>query len=486
MTKKQPRSTRREPGYQSDSSHSAGQQYSGYSSRDPQPSPYDWRYATQTQRPPYDPYRVIHQGHPGDSAPTGPIHMSHPLPRKRSRAGVMVASAAAVAVVSGGVGAVALMSHSDRSGALRAAVPAASQSATPATPAASLPAGSVEQVAAKVLPSVVKLQIKMGNGQEEGSGIVLSQDGLILTNNHVVAAAAGGGQGPSARPTAPNGLDGLDPSGQDPSGQDQSGPGGVQATATFSDGRTVPFTVVGTDPTDDIAVVRVEGVTGLTPIALGSSKDLKVGQDVVAIGSPLGLEGTVTTGIVSALQRPVATGDESTGQSSVMDAIQTDAAINPGNSGGALVNMNGELVGVNSAIASLGGGDSGPGAGGGGGQAGSIGLGFAIPVDQAKRIANELISTGTVTHASLGVQLANDTSAPGAAVAKVTAGGPAASAGLPSGVLVTKVDDRVISSSDALVAAVRSMAPGDNVTLTYQDASGASQTVQVTLGQSQA
>ncbi|CAN5514300.1 trypsin-like peptidase domain-containing protein [soil metagenome] len=476
--KKHPRSTRREPGYRPDSSHTAGQQYSGYQSHDTYPSPYDWRYATQTQRPPYDPYRVIHQGHPGDSAPTGPIHMSTPLPRKRSRAAVMVAGAAAVAVVSGGVGAVALINQTDRPGALRAAIPAASQLAAPATPAAALPAGSVEQVAAKVLPSVVKLQITMGNGQEEGSGIILSQDGLILTNNHVVAAAAnGGGQGPSARTNAPSGLD---PSGQDRSGQ------GVQATATFSDGRTVPFTVVGTDPTDDIAVVRAEGVSGLTPITLGSSKDLKVGQDVVAIGSPLGLEGTVTTGIVSALDRPVATGDESTGQSSVMDAIQTDAAINPGNSGGALVNMNGELVGVNSAIASLGGGDSGPGGGGGGSQAGSIGLGFAIPADQAKRIANELISTGTVTHASLGVQLSNDASAPGAAVAKVTDGGPAASAGLPSGVLVTKVDDRVIGSSDALVAAVRSMAPGDNVTLTYQDASGASQTVQVTLGQSQA
>ena len=125
---------------------------------------------------------------------------------------------------------------------------------------------------------------------------------------------------------------------------------------TFSDGRTVPFSVVGTDPADDIAVVRAQGVSGLTPITLGSSKDLKVGQNVVAIGSPLGLQGTVTTGIISALDRPVTTGDESTGQHSVMNAIQTDAAINPGNSGGALVNMNGELVGVNSAIASMGGG----------------------------------------------------------------------------------------------------------------------------------
>ena len=174
-----------------------------------------------------------------------------------------------------------------------------------------------------------------------------------------------------------------------------------QNRSPLADGRTVPFSVVGTDPADDIAVVRAEGVSGLTPIALGSSKDLKVGQNVVAIGSPLGLEGTVTTGIISALDRPVSTGDESTGQHSVMNAIQTDAAINPGNSGGALVNMNGELVGVNSAIASMGGGQDSPGA-----QSGSIGLGFAIPSDQAKRIADELVSTGTVTHASLGVKLA--------------------------------------------------------------------------------
>src|SRR5262249_38828828 len=148
----------------------------------------------------------------------------------------------------------------------------------------------------------------------------------ILTNNHVVAAAAKGGQ-----------------------------PGGAQTTTvTFNDGRTARFTVVGTDPSSDIAVVRAQGVSGLTPISLGSSANLKVGQNVVAVGSPLGLEGTVTTGIVSALNRPVATGGNAGDQNSVLDAIQTDAAINPGNSGGALVNMNGELVGINSAIASLG------------------------------------------------------------------------------------------------------------------------------------
>ena len=195
----------------------------------------------------------------------------------------------------------------------------------------------------------------------------------------------------------------------------------------------------------------------------------------MAIGSPLGLEGTVTTGIVSALNRPVSTAGDAGNQNTVLDAIQTDAAINPGNSGGALVNMNGELIGVNSAIATLG-GDSQEA------QSGSIGLGFAIPVDQAKRIADELISTGTASHASLGVQVSNDSTTHGAKIVDVTQGGPAATAGLPSGVIVTKVDDRVINSSDALVAAVRSRAPGDKVTLTYLDASSNPQTLEVTLG----
>jgi putative serine protease PepD len=239
----------------------------------------------------------------------------------------------------------------------------------------------------------------------------------------------------------------------------------------------VPFTVVGTDPAGDLAIVKAQGVSGLTPITIGSSKDVKVGEQVVAIGSPLGLQGTVTTGIVSALNRPVAAGDEPGGNVTVLDAIQTDAAINPGNSGGALVNMNGELIGVNSAIASMGGGGS------GGGQSGSIGLGFAIPADQAKRIADELVSTGTATHGSLGVQLSTDsTKDGGAAIADVAEGSPAAAAGLPSGAIITKVNDQVIDGPEALVAAVRSKAPGDQVTVTYTDGSGAAQTTQITLG----
>jgi len=395
--------------------------------------------------------------------------------------------AAAVAVVTGGVGAVVVAAQPHLPAALRAATPAASAPgqpvAAPSQPAASLPAGSVEQVAAKVVPSVVKLQIAMGHQSEEGSGIILSSDGLILTNNHVVAAVNEAASGAAGEQTTPSGLGGQDaPDDQgSPGGEGSVGGGNAQATVTFSDGRSVPFTVVGADPSDDIAVVRAQGVSGLTPITLGSSADLKVGQDVVAIGSPLGLQGTVTTGIVSALDRPMASGGDAGSQTTVLNAIQTDAAINPGNSGGALVNMNGELVGVNSAIATLGGGgENSPGA-----QSGSIGLGFAIPVDQAKRIADELISTGTATHASLGVQLSDDTSAHGATVADVMAGGPAAAGGLPSGVVITKVDDHVIDGAEALVATVHSKAPGDTVALTYVDESGASQTTNVTLGRAQ-
>ncbi|WP_454793537.1 S1C family serine protease [Mycolicibacterium lutetiense] len=418
----------------------------------------------------------------------------------------MVAGTAAVAMATGAVAAVAVVDQSGKPATVaqapaadHARIPSPAAGPAPVQPKGSAPAGSVEQVSAKVLPSVVKLQIETGQGSEEGSGIVLSEDGLILTNNHVVAAAARGAgtQGPLAGEDSPGGQfpgmpRGLFPGGQFP-GDDQYSPdgpsartsgrtsGAMQATVTMSDGRTVPFTVVGTDPDDDIAVVKAQNVSGLTPITIGSSKDLKVGQNVVAVGSPLGLQGTVTTGIISALDRPVATGDEQSGQNSVMSAIQTDAAINPGNSGGALVDMNGDLIGVNSAIASLGGGQ-GPQ---GGGQAGSIGLGFAIPVDQAKRIADELVSTGTVQHASLGVQLSGNDSH-GATVAGVVAGGPAAAAGLPDGAVITKVDNQVIDGSDAVVAAVRSKAPGDTVTLTYEDPSGASRTVDVTLGQVQA
>jgi putative serine protease PepD len=423
------------PGYQGNPDPYQSQAYDWrYARQQPHQQPQSHQQPQQTYRAPYDPYRVG----PGTPPVVAPVPN-----KKRGKAG-LAAGALALAVVSAGIGggAATVVTHQDRPH-----LGAESNGAAPSMPAAALPAGSVEQVAAKVVPSVVKLETDVGRASEEGSGIILTADGLILTNNHVVQAAK---QPPGA-------------------------PGGAQTKVTFSDGTTKPFTVVGTDPSSDIAVVRAQGATGLTPITLGSSANLRVGQDVVAVGSPLGLEGTVTTGIISALNRPVAAGGDARNQNTVLDAIQTDAAINPGNSGGALVNMNGELVGVNSAIATM--GSDSPQA-----QSGSIGLGFAIPVDQAKRIADELIQNGTASHASLGVQVSNDATTDGAKIVEVTKDGAAAAAGLPSGVVVTKIDDRVIPSADALVAAVRSKAPGERVTLTYLDQAGKPQTLTVTLG----
>ena len=443
------------PGSNQSGYHQTGSNQSGYHQSGYQ-QPYDWRYANTQGHYGPAPY-------PSQAAqPVGAAGMPPPA-RKRFRPVAMTVGALAIAAVSAGVGGMVAMTAQPGgrpAGTITSPAPNGRN-----IPAVSAPIGTVEQVAAKVVPSVVKLETKLGRASEEGSGIVLSADGLILTNSHVVSATKVGVPPGAREPAVPG----------DPSAAPEAG---MNATVTFADGRTAPFTIVGTDPSSDIAVVRAEGVSGLTPISLGSSASLRVGQDVVAIGSPLGLEGTVTTGIVSALNRPVAAGGDANNQNTVLDAIQTDAAINPGNSGGALVNMSGELVGINSAIATLG-GDS-PAA-----QSGSIGLGFAIPVDQAKRIADELISTGTASHASLGVQVSNDVTAPGAKIVDVVKGGPAATAGLPSGVVVTKVDDRVIGSANALVAAVRSRAPGDRLTLTYIDPAGTSQTVQVTLGKAE-
>jgi putative serine protease PepD len=463
-------------GYRPVSEQRGTTSYSGHGPQQtyPQGQGYDWRYGQQPQqRQPFAPFG----GGPAGPSAGGPPPQPG-APRKRSRAGALTVGAVAVAIVSAGIGGAAA-SVIDHHGQLTSSVDGAlpGGGATPGMPAGNAPTGTVEQIAAKVVPSVVMLETNLGRQSEEGSGIILSADGLILTNNHVVATAANPGKAPSPRDREQKPDDEAPPpGGPEP---DPAPPGAKpKTTVTFSDGRTAEFSVVGADPTTDIAVVRVQGVSGLTPISIGSSANLRVGQPVMAVGSPLGLEGTVTTGIVSAMNRPVSTTGETGNQNTVLDAIQTDAAINPGNSGGALVNMSGQLIGVNSAIATLG-GDS-PDA-----QSGSIGLGFAIPVDQAKRIADELISSGTAAHASLGVQVTNDKATPGAKVVEVVPNGAAAAAGMPGGVVVTKVDDRTVNSADALVAAVRSKAPGDKVTLTYKDPSGDTRKVQVTLGKAQ-
>jgi putative serine protease PepD len=300
-------------------------------------------------------------------------------------------------------------------GVLDSAVPEADPNA---------PLGAVEAVAARVLPSVVQLKVRSGDGGGEGSGMILSADGLVLTNNHVVDGATGN----------------------------------ATLTAVFHDGRTAPADIVGRDPSSDVAVIRVRGVSGLTPIELGNSESVRVGQQVVAIGSPLGLGGSVTSGIISAVDRAVNVGPQTGAtDATVLNALQTDAAINPGNSGGPLVDMKGRVVGINSAIATT-----------GGSRSGSIGVGFSIPINQAHRIARELETTGVATRAVLGINVAvrESDAGNGAVIGQVTPGSPAEVASLLPGEVITRVDDRVITDGDELVAAIRDHVPGDQVKLT--------------------
>ncbi|MDL5157340.1 trypsin-like peptidase domain-containing protein [Actinomycetospora termitidis] len=289
------------------------------------------------------------------------------------------------------------------------------------------PAGSVSDVAGRVVPAVVSIEVRSGTTGGTGSGVVIDPRGDIVTNNHVVSLAA------------------TDPR--------------ATLEAVFASGARAPARIVGRDPQTDIAVIKVD-VADPVVAQLGRSADLQVGDGVIAIGSPLGLAGTVTTGIVSSLRRPVRLDAETANANPVIDAIQTDAAINPGNSGGALVDSTGAVVGINTAIRTLGGGDS-------SGQGGSIGLGFAIPIDDVRTIAESLIRTGGFAHTDLGVNAKSvtDGTSDGAQVLNVVQGGPASRAGVLEGDVVVRVDDRPIASADELVVAIREHRPGDTVTL---------------------
>ena len=295
-----------------------------------------------------------------------------------------------------------------------------------------------------VAPSVVSITVTSRTGEGQGSGVVIDGSGHILTNNHV---ATGAGTG-------------------------------ATISVTLNDGRTYDATIVGTDPSTDLAVLQLKSPpSDLSPIGIGDSSALTVGQPVMAIGNPLGLSGTVTTGIVSALNRPVTTsaaeaqqGQNTQGQGTaaadpvVTNAIQTSAAINPGNSGGALVTADGKLIGINSSIASLGASS--------GGQSGSIGIGFAIPVNEAKSIADQLIATGTAQHAYIGVSAGDTTVTDGASkrqaavVKAVSAGSPAATGGLQTNDAVIAIDGKAVDSSESLVANIHEHKVGDTVTLT--------------------
>jgi S1-C subfamily serine protease len=284
------------------------------------------------------------------------------------------------------------------------------------------PAGSVAAVAARVLPAVVSLEFRVGDQGGFGSGVVIDGHGYLLTNNHVVAPVANIPQ--------------------------------ATLEAVFSDGTRLPARIVGRDPKTDLAVVKV-ALANPTVAQLGRSSTLKPGDPVIAIGSPLGLTGTVTSGIVSAVDRPVRLEGDGGYGNAVIDAIQTDAAINPGNSGGALVDTAGAVVGINTAIRTLGTGEGG----------GSIGLGFAIPIDTARTIAQELIRTGHYQHAELGVNAASvtDGRSDGARVQNVQQGSAAAEAGILENDVITKVGNRAVGSADALTVAIHERAIGERV-----------------------
>ncbi|MGE3287392.1 MAG: S1C family serine protease [Pseudonocardia sp.] len=388
---------------------------------------------------------------PGPSwPPVGPPPVQGPPTAARPggrRPVTAVVTAAVVAALVGGAAGFggAYLADGRPSSPLLGSVPSA---------ATSTANGTVAGAAAVATPSTVDIRVAMSRGAAEGSGVILSADGAVLTNNHVVADAA-------------------------------SANGSI--TVTLADGSQHAARVVGTSPSYDIAVLRVEGVTGLTPAALGRSADLTVGQQVVAIGSPQGLEGTVTTGIVSAVNRTVAVAGDG-GAPVVYNGLQTDAPINQGNSGGPLVDLSGNVVGINSAIATAGQQNT-----------GSIGLGFAIPIDQARRVAQEILDGGVATKPLLGVQGgaggasgglgggfggSGDTggSATGATIQAVTPGSPAASAGIVAGDTVLQVGDARVADFTDLVARVGAHAPGETVALTVRSADGQQKQVQVTLG----
>ncbi|MEU6840762.1 trypsin-like peptidase domain-containing protein [Streptomyces sp. NPDC046716] len=428
--------------------------------------------------PPADPYTEVPYGAPGPWAPAPPVQhpgltraappapyagaaAPHPAPApmpaapwqqydpwagpvslsqsgatvgarpRRGRRGLVVA-AVLIALASGGIGG-AIGSYLERNGGTDIELPQAGAESTHRAP------GSVAGIAASALPGVVTIHTKGSSEQGTGTGFVLDDRGHILTNNHVVDPAGTGGE----------------------------------ISVTFAGGESARAKVVGHDTGYDLAVIRVDNVHGLKPLPLGNSESVQVGDPVVAIGAPFDLANTVTSGIISAKDRPITAGGEKGDGSDVsyVDALQTDAPINPGNSGGPLVDSKGRVIGINSAIRSAGGGAELDG-----GQSGSIGLGFAIPVNQAKRVAEELINTGRATHPVIGVTLDMDYTGDGARVgtkgnsggSSVSPGGPGARAGIRPSDVITEVDGVRVHSGEELIVKIRSHRPKDKLVLTVE------------------
>jgi putative serine protease PepD len=378
----------------------------------------------------YDPYGTA-------GYPTGYPYAAEPPRRGSGVAGwvwpVVAATALVVGLVGGALGGALVTAVDDaRDDPVTSAFDDAEAAPAPLEPKN----GSVAAVAEALLPSTVQILTRGGGaGAATGSGFVMDRQGRVITNNHVVAAAADGGQ--------------------------------IQVVD--HQGRRLPASIVGRSPVYDIAVLDVKGAEDLRPVALGSSRSMNIGETVVAIGSPLGLSSTVTSGIISALDRPVTTGDED--ESSFINAVQTDAAINPGNSGGPLVNLRGEVVGVNSAIATT---------GGFGARPGSIGVGFAIPMEQVKVTASQIVQTGEAKYPVIGANVNTGGRRWGAEIVEVPNGTPADRAGLQEGDVVVAVEETTVSDGIGLIVAIRSHQPGETVSLTVRR-NGQERTVQITL-----
>jgi len=373
-----------------------------------------------------------------------------PTPKPKNRRGGPVAAILVAALVAGGVGGgigYSLAKNNDNpTDSTTVSAPSSSDEVKRAS-------GTVANVAAKALPSTVTIEAQSTSGEGgTGTGFVFDKQGHILTNNHVVADAVDGGK----------------------------------LTATFPNGKKYDAEVVGHAQGYDVAVIKLNNApSDLKPLALGDSDTVAVGDSTIAIGAPFGLSNTVTTGIISAKNRPVASSDgSSSSKASYMSALQTDASINPGNSGGPLLDASGAVIGINSAIQS-----TSTGGLGGTSQSGSIGLGFAIPINQAKHVAQQLIKTGRPVYPVIGASVSLDEDTGGAKIteqgasgsAAVTSGGPADKAGLRPGDIITKLDDHVIDSGPTLIGEIWTHQPDDTVKLTYTR-DGKTHTVDVTLG----
>jgi putative serine protease PepD len=385
---------------------------------------------------PYGPqptYGMPMPGGPGGPGLGGPGQPGSGRPGGSGRVARYVGAGLLALLLAGGGGVVGgLVVHAaDSSSTSNSTSPASNHTAAPV-----INRSSLADIVASVKDSVVSIQTQ----DAEGSGVIISTDGFILTNNHVVADAQGN-----------------------------------TVQVTFSTGKNVKATIVGTDPKTDLAVIRAQGVSGLTQAKFGDSGSLQVGDTVLAIGSPLGLQGSVTEGIVSALNRTIdESGNQQQSQSgtSIAGAIQTDAAINPGNSGGALVNTNGEVVGINTAIATASGNSE-----------GNIGVGFAIPSNRAKEVAQALMKGQKVSHPYLGISVGDADNNGGARVASVVSGSPADKAGVKQGDVITKAGNTDIHTSDDLLNVVQGSKVGDKLTLTVTRG-GSTQTITVTVGES--